>query len=50
MIRSILHLTTVAGLALAALVTTAPLAHADHNSVWTIDRAGSYTSPTRIHP
>lgn len=42
MIRSILRLTAVAGLALAALVTTAPLAHADHGSVWTINRSGSY--------
>ncbi len=44
MIKSILRLTAVAGLALAALVTTTPVAHADHgnSSVWTINRAGSY--------
>jgi len=42
MIRSLLRLTAVAGLALAALVTTAPLAHAGHGSVWTINRSGSY--------
>jgi hypothetical protein len=37
-------LTAVAGLALAALVTTAPPAHADHgySSVWSINRSGSY--------